>query len=71
MRAATLLLALALAAPALAADDRRAMVPYVWNDMTGNRDMPWLGSGGRAKWFMRDTTKPWDVMNPQIGRAHV
>src|SRR5262249_6833517 len=66
MRRAPLLfaLALALAAPSFARDDR-ALVPYVWNDMTGGRDMPWMGSGGRAKWYMRDTTKPWDIMNPR------
>ena len=22
-----------------------------WDDVTGDRDMPWLGSGGRARWF--------------------
>lgn len=22
-----------------------------WDDVTGDRDMPWLGSGGRAHWF--------------------
>ena len=22
-----------------------------WDDVTGERDMPWLGSGGRARWF--------------------
>ena len=40
-------------------------MPYVWNDVTGNRDMPWLGKGGRAHWYKRDVTKPWDVMNPR------
>jgi hypothetical protein len=64
-RAALLAVALAITAPSLAADDRGGMLPYVWNDMTGNRDMPWMGSGGRARWYMRDTTKPWDVMNPR------
>jgi len=58
--------ALALALPCLAADgDRPKLVPYVWNDVTGARDMPWMGRGGRARWFMRDMTKPWDVMDPR------
>jgi len=58
---ALLVMALALAAPSYAADDRRGLIPYVWNDVTGDRDMPWMGKGGRARWFLRDTTKPWDM----------
>jgi hypothetical protein len=59
-------LGFALAAPCFAADGGRpALVPYVWNDVTGSRDMPWLGRGGRARWYMRDTTKPWDIMDPR------
>ena len=36
------------------ADER--LVPDVWNDVTGTRDMPWMGSGGRAHWYRRDVT---------------
>jgi hypothetical protein len=64
MRAALLALALGIAGTCLA-DDGKAMIPYVWNDMTGSRDMPWLGAGGRARWYKRDTTRPWDVMDPR------
>ena len=64
MRAAVpFLIAVTLAMPCFAADER--LVPYVWNDVTGSRDMPWLGSGGRARWYRRDVTKPWDFMNPR------
>jgi hypothetical protein len=64
MKIAALFVALLLALPALAADERPGL-PYVWSDVTGARDMPWMGSGGRARWFRRDVTKPWDVMNPR------
>lgn len=60
---AILLAAIAFAAPCRAED--KALVPYVWNDVTGTRDMPWMGSGGRARWYKRDVTKPWDFMNPR------
>ena len=64
MKAPAFVFVLALAIPVFAAEER-ALVPYVWNDVTGQRDMPWMGSGGRARWFKRDVTKPWDVMNPR------
>lgn len=28
-----------------------ATAACAWEDTTGDRDMPWLGAGGRAKWF--------------------
>lgn len=28
-----------------------ATAACAWEDATGDRDMPWLGGGGRAKWF--------------------
>ena len=28
-----------------------ATAALAWDDVTGDRDMPWLGSGGRARWF--------------------
>ena len=40
-------------------------LPFVWSDQTGKRDMPWLGKGGRARWYRIDRTKPWDFMNPR------
>jgi hypothetical protein len=61
MRAVALVLAMLLA-PLAAAE---SLVPYVWNDVTAGRDMPWLGKGGRAHYFKRDVSKPWDVMNPR------
>jgi hypothetical protein len=42
-----------------------AQLPYLWSDQTGDRDMPWLGSGGRARWYVRDVTSPLDIMNPR------
>jgi hypothetical protein len=42
-----------------------AQLPFAWSDATGARDMPWMGSGGRARWFKRDATKVTDVMNPR------
>jgi hypothetical protein len=64
LKIAALFLALFFALPARAADERPGL-PYVWSDVTGARDMPWMGSGKRARWFRRDVTKPWDVMNPR------
>jgi len=61
MKAAALALALLCAPSAWA----QALTPYIWNDVTGDRDMPWLGRGGRAHYFKRDVTKPWDIMNPR------
>ena len=60
---------LILAATAcLAADDsRRALVPFVWNDVTGSRDMPWLGGGGRARWFVRDI----DRKSTRLNSSHI
>jgi len=59
-------LVLALATPCRAADGGPPkLLPYVWNDVTGSRDMPWLGRSGRARWYMRDVTKPWDFMDPR------
>ena len=46
-------------------ETRRGLLPFVWSDVTGNRDMPFVGTSGRARWFSRDATKPWDVMNPR------
>jgi hypothetical protein len=46
------------------AEDRKA-VPLFWTDNTGKRDMPWMGKGGRAKLYLIDRTKPWDIMNPR------
>ena len=60
---ALFIVAVALCVPCSAADEK--LVPYVWNDVTGTRDMPWMGSGGRARWYRRDVTKPWDFMNPR------
>ena len=40
-------------------------LPFIWNDMTGARDMPWLGKGGRARWGAKDRTKPWEFMDPR------
>ncbi|HEY2628707.1 MAG TPA: hypothetical protein VGI57_06235, partial [Usitatibacter sp.] len=40
-------------------------LPFVWSDQTGKRDMPWMGKGGRAHWYVIDKTKPWDFMNPR------
>ena len=42
-----------------------AQLPYLWSDETGDRDMPWMGSGGRAHWYKRDVTSPLDIMNPR------
>jgi hypothetical protein len=64
-RAAILLLLVTAFAFSAGAADERALLPFVWNDVTGTRDMPWMGSGGRARWYKRDVTKPWDVMNPR------
>jgi hypothetical protein len=64
VRIAAIALMLALAPPVLAADERPGL-PFVWTDVTGKRDMPLMGSGSRARWYKRDTTKPWDVMNPR------
>jgi hypothetical protein len=61
MMRAALVLAL-LCAPVAWAE---SLTPYIWNDVTGDRDMPWLGRGGRAHYFKRDITKPWDIMNPR------
>ena len=61
MKAAVLALAL-LCAPLAWAE---SLTPYIWHDVTGDRDMPWLGRGGRAHYFKRDMTKPWDIMNPR------
>jgi hypothetical protein len=58
-------LAASLAAPHAARADDNKLIPYVWNDTTGARDMPWLGKGGRAGWYRIDKTKPWDFMNPR------
>lgn len=33
-----------------------ATAACAWEDATGDRDMPWLGSGGRAKWFHERST---------------
>ena len=64
IRRAALVLIFSLASGASLADEK-ALVPYGWNDVTGTRDMPWMGSGGRARLFKRDVSKPWDVMNPR------
>ena len=40
-------------------------LPFVWSDQNGTREMPWMGRGGRAHWFVIDKTKPWDFMNPR------
>ncbi len=40
-------------------------LPFTWSDQTGARDMPWLGKGGRAHWYLMDKSKPWDFMNPR------
>ena len=61
MKAAAIALALLCAPSAWA----QALTPYIWNDVTGSLDMPWLGRGGRAHYFKRDVTKPWDIMNPR------
>src|SRR5205085_11591462 len=53
MRALAFALILAAAPAALAADERVA-APFIWTDLTGKRDMPWLGSGGHARWYKRD-----------------
>jgi len=63
---AAIAMALFMALGTLAgAEERRSLIPFVWNDVTGARDMPWLGAGGRAKWFVRDTTTPLDAMDPR------
>ena len=63
---ALLILAALLAIPcADAQQGGRGLFPFVWTDVTGSRDMPWMGAGGRARWFKRDVTKPTDVMNPR------
>jgi hypothetical protein len=55
-------LSFALGLPAHAAEGG---LPYTWSDQTGPREMPWLGKGGRARWWVMDKTKPWDIMNPR------
>ena len=66
MRRATTAAAALIACIGLAAaEERRSLIPFVWNDVTGARDMPWRGAGGRAKWFVRDTTTPLDAMDPR------
>jgi hypothetical protein len=61
-----LLLAAMLAIPcAQAQQGERVLFPFVWTDVTGSRDMPWVGAGGRAHWYKRDVTKPTDIMNPR------
>jgi len=54
---------LAVALASLAAQE--VALPFVWSDQTGARDMPWMGKGGRARWYVIDKTKPWDIMNPR------
>ena len=29
---------------------------FAWDDRTGDRDMPWMGKGGRARWFSKKAT---------------
>ena len=66
MMRALLILAMLLAIPAAHPQQGgRGLFPYVWTDVTGSRDMPWMGTGGRARWFKRDVTKPTDIMNPR------
>jgi hypothetical protein len=65
MRALLFLLAVMLAIPCAQAEGERVLFPFIWSDVTGSRDMPWVGRGGRAHWFKRDVTKPTDIMNPR------
>jgi hypothetical protein len=60
---ATSLLAAALASRAQGVQE--VGLPFVWSDQTGKRDMPWVGKGGRARWFIIDRTRPWDIMDPR------
>jgi len=64
-RAALAVAALIAGVGLAGAEERRALIPFVWNDVTGERDMPWMGSGGRARWFLRDTSTPLDAMDPR------
>jgi hypothetical protein len=61
-----ILIALLVAVPyADAQQGGRGLFPFVWTDVTGSRDMPFVGTSGRARWFKRDVTKPTDFMNPR------
>jgi hypothetical protein len=63
---ALLFLAAILAIPCAHAEQgERMLFPFVWTDVTGTRDMPWVGASGRARWLKRDVTKPTDIMNPR------
>jgi hypothetical protein len=63
---ALLFLAAILAIPCAHAEQgERMLFPFVWTDLTGTRDMPWVGASGRARWLKRDVTKPTDIMNPR------
>ena len=57
------LLLLATALPATAAQE--GALPFVWSDQTGEREMPWMGKGGKARWYVIDKSKPWVIMNPR------
>lgn len=63
MRTLLVAIVVALVLPANAAQE--VALPFVWSDQTGKRDMPWMGKGGRAHWYVIDKTKPWDFMNPR------
>ncbi len=73
-RSVPLLLLLALAGGAgsscrargSSGEENAAMqLPFTWHDQTGPRDMPWLGKGGRARWYAKDRSRPWEFMDPR------
>jgi hypothetical protein len=47
--------ALAMAS-VIAAADTPAILPFIWTDVTGGLDMPWVGKGGRAHWYKKDVS---------------
>jgi hypothetical protein len=61
----TILFAVSMMLATLAAAAEQTGLPFVWSDQTGTREMPWMGKGGRAHWYVIDKTKPWDIMNPR------
>lgn len=63
--AVRILAAMLLTAATAALAAEQVGLPFVWSDQTGKRDMPWMGKGGRAHWYVIDKTKPWDFMNPR------
>jgi hypothetical protein len=54
--------------PMIAAADTPAILPFIWTDVTGGLDMPWVGKGGRAHWYKKDVSGilDFDPRGPKI-----